>query len=680
MNKVHAFIRPLSSVALSFIIIVVAAAPAWGQTRAFMARQGVDPSTVPAAGATTINATAGEQLTVIVWFQDAAGLDELNSYVLVVPWDATGGGSGSVAYVDIDPGMLGGNTVLVDKTHPEWVFSEEPGASDQFVAYTEVSGVEFGAFYSYLPGSGVEVGPGSNVPNPGGPNYVMQFDLQVSADACGTFDLPFGAASGFFNVSVMPYGGAGAVTFQAAQVVLGPCKGCDNSEDCNDGNPCTDDLCQDQSCMTQPNVLPCDDGDSCTTDDFCAASQCMAGTPIDCDDSNDCTIDSCAAGSGCQHDSVFGQPCKFDVDCQVAGSSRATCEGGFCVCGACGTGSDCADLNEDGIRDDACAWYGCTGEACVTVPKTTQADIGGFNGACPIDTACDGNDRFHALNCFSDSSTQGTPPYPCEPASPFALNVDAGGPATCQLDGVCDGNDAFHALNCFENDWFDGSIGYQCGCGAPQPVHESEAPPRSQQAGLILRAPAAVRPGTMVDVDVFLADDVAALRGYQLHLGTSGGKGGRLELVDIAIREPSAFSTPNAGAGLKPMRAGSRPKRAGLKPAPTNLAGAWSAFNTSTQQMLAGLDNPEGVPAAAGAYLATFTYRVPENAAGTFTIEVLYSDGGGPTAQVGTRAVPQDRTFLFGRYGGLIDVTEAAPVSVTVTPASRSRTARAARP
>jgi hypothetical protein len=42
--------------------------------------------------------------------------------------------------------------------------------------------------------------------------------------------------------------------------------------------------------------------------------------------------------------------------------------------------------------------------------------------------------------------------------------------------------------------------------------------------------------------------------------------------------------------------------------------------------------------------------------------------------------VPQERTFLFGRYGGLIDVTEAAPVSVTVTPASRSRTARAARP
>jgi hypothetical protein len=336
--------------------------------------------------------------------------------------------------------------------------------------------------------------------------------------------------------------------------------------------------------------------------------------------------------------------------------------------------ADCADVDADGIRDEACAWHDCVSASCVTTAKTTPADVGDLSGACPPDGACDAGDRFHALNCFADQNTLGAPPYGCEYDPPVAFNVDAGGPGACALDGVCDGSDAFHALNCFSNVNFQGQPGYPCTCAGPAPDAGGTAVARREKAGLLLRGLADARPGELIDVDVFLANEVEALRGYQLHLGTSGGKSGRLELVDIAIREPSAFSTPNARAGLKPMRAG-------LKPAPTSLAGAWSAFNTSTQQMLAGLDNPEGVPAAAGAYLATFTYRVPENAAGTFTIEVLYSDGaGGPTAQVATRAVPQERTFLFGRYGGLIDLTEAAPVSVKVTPASRSRTARAARP
>jgi hypothetical protein len=244
----------------------------------------------------------------------------------------------------------------------------------------------------------------------------------------------------------------------------------------------------------------------------------------------------------------------------------------------------------------------------------------------------------------------------------LAFNADAGGPASCILDGVCDGNDVFHALNCFSNVDFQGRSSYPCACfsAGPEPASPVAPPAASQHAALLLRSIPEVWPGALIDVDVFLASDVEALRGYQLHLDASGGKGGRLELVDISIREPSALSTPNAGAGLKP--------------APTNSAGAWSAFNTSTNQMLAGLDEPEGIPAAAGAYLATFTYRVAENAAGTFTIEVLHNnDAGDRTPGAPPRAIPQERTFLFGRYGGLIDLTNAPPVSVTVTPARRNR-------
>jgi hypothetical protein len=284
---------------------------------------------------------------------------------------------------------------------------------------------------------------------------------------------------------------------------------------------------------------------------------------------------------------------------------------------------NCGDQDDNGIRDDACAWYECNAGVCGTVNKTTQADIGGANGACPTDTACDGNDRFHALNCFQNKNTLGVPPYPCEASTPLALNVDAGGPSTCVLDGVCDGNDAFHALNCFENDWFDGTPNYQCDCG-PQPTPPSGPLARAGQAQLTLRAPDKAQPGDVVSVDVHLGSAVDALRGYQLHLGTAGGDSGELELVDISVntkRRDYAF----AGA-----------------------PGTWNAFNVSSGQMVVGMDAPLGVPARAGSYLATFTYRVPKNAEGAFIFEVRYD---------GNSVIPQDRTFLFGPHAGLMNVT-----------------------
>jgi hypothetical protein len=72
------------------------------------------------------------------------------------------------------------------------------------------------------------------------------------------------------------------------------------------------------------------------------------------------------------------------------------------------------------------------------------------------------------------------------------------------------------------------------------------------------------------------------------------------------------------------------------------------------------MDAPAGVPVEDGAYLATFTYRAPADAAGTFSVDVLY-DGG--------TALPQDRTFLFGEYAGLIDVISTHSARITVLPA-----------
>ncbi len=68
----------------------------------------------------------------------------------------------------------------------------------------------------------------------------------------------------------------------------------------DDGNPCTDDVCDPLSgTCGLANTDPCDDGDLCTTDDICAAGTCTSGGPVVCaDDFNPCTDDICDPDSG----------------------------------------------------------------------------------------------------------------------------------------------------------------------------------------------------------------------------------------------------------------------------------------------------------------------------------------------------------------------------------------------
>lgn len=62
------------------------------------------------------------------------------------------------------------------------------------------------------------------------------------------------------------------------------CFECVLPEDCDDGNPCTDDSCVENACVYENNTDPCDDGDPCTMDDVCSEGSCLAGTPLDADE------------------------------------------------------------------------------------------------------------------------------------------------------------------------------------------------------------------------------------------------------------------------------------------------------------------------------------------------------------------------------------------------------------
>lgn len=282
----------------------------------------------------------------------------------------------------------------------------------------------------------------------------------------------------------------------------------------------------------------------------------------------------------------------------------------------CNVRADCCDVDNNNIRDDNCVWCECAnppGGTCNFI-DIIYADVGGSFGSCPPDGFCNLFDRNHTLTCFAGTN-------PCNP-----LNIDIGGPfGSCPPDGFCNLFDANHTLTCF-----NGSN--PCSC-PPGPAPQASAPAAGStpagHTGLRLVADArSVRPGDTFSVRVFTDAALKDLQGYQLHLGASGGTAGTLELVDIQTE-------PHASAAF-------------------NAAASFNAFNVTTAQMLHGLENG-GVRTPAKAYLATYTYRVPRGAAGTFVIDVLHDEAGG------------DQTYLVANFRERIEITGTTPAIIEVT-------------
>lgn len=81
---------------------------------------------------------------------------------------------------------------------------------------------------------------------------------------------------------------------------------CETDADCDDGNECTDEVCNTDTntCVRTNNTGACEDGDDCTENDVCAEGDC-AGTAI---------ADCCAADADCAE----GETC-VDGNCIAAG-------------------------------------------------------------------------------------------------------------------------------------------------------------------------------------------------------------------------------------------------------------------------------------------------------------------------------------------------------------------------
>ncbi len=285
---------------------------------------------------------------------------------------------------------------------------------------------------------------------------------------------------------------------------------------------------------------------------------------------------------------------------------------------------NCCDTDVNGTTDDVCIWCEFASGSCGEVAKIVPADLGGAFGACGIDGFCNVHDRNHALSCFGGTGA-------CE-----SINVDAGGAfGACAPDGFCNVHDANHALTCFAGT-------NTCVCG-PSPEQPAEPHVVGSAPLRVAADVSSVLPGDLVTVRVMLDTEAdsrqlsavsramrvePALQSYQLHLDVSGGRRGRLDLIDIAIEDRGDFVFDGS-------------------------TGAFDAYNVNNGQMLAGLDTGS-VRTVAPAYLATFTYRASPDAAGTFVVDVLYDEARG------------DQTFLVSSFNGRIDVKTTAPAVIAI--------------
>ena len=195
---------------------------------------------------------------------------------------------------------------------------------------------------------------------------------------------------------------------------------------CSDGNACTTDACAKATgCyITNANGIPCSDGSACTTADTCSGGTCI-GTPLNCDDGNVCTSDSCDNVTGCAHGNV-NAACNDNSVCTT---------GDFCAGGSCtGNAISCDDGNPCSV--DTCDPVG--GCAHTTSPNGTicGTNLQCFLGACgPVPsyvltiTKTQSCPTTHPLITLADGSRVCAPDYPAwgiRQPSPNKYLIDGG--------------------------------------------------------------------------------------------------------------------------------------------------------------------------------------------------------------------------------------------------------------
>ena len=181
---------------------------------------------------------------------------------------------------------------------------------------------------------------------------------------------------------------------------------CDGKTDegyCDDGNPCTNDICDPSrldvpgsgsACVSTPASIPCEDGNLCTIGDTCIDAKCVTGKAKSCEDGLFCTKNACDLPTGGCTLTLLDGPCDDESVC----TKDDACKDGLCKAGST---DDCDDNNP------------CTDDTCDPAKGCLNAHN---DGACEDGDKCTQGDKCVAGTC------KAAPTVDCDDANPCTDN------------------------------------------------------------------------------------------------------------------------------------------------------------------------------------------------------------------------------------------------------------------
>jgi len=237
------------------------------------------------------------EVTDVEVYLDAA--DDLGGYQLAL--EVTGGDTGTLDLED----------QFIDTARSDYAFY-----SISSIEAVDANGGRLGAVS--MSGSGIGVTS---------PVYLGTFRFRASSDAVGVFTVGFQAIDENFLMDGDARQIDGVIT---NETYVGSEVECTVDAHCDDANPCTDDTCDNGTCLNTNN-----DANGCT-------------------DGNDCTADACVAGVCTSTNEPVNTPCDDGLFC----TKTDKCDGaGVCV----GTGHPCT-----GLTPYCCEYTGtCTALPCI---------------------------------------------------------------------------------------------------------------------------------------------------------------------------------------------------------------------------------------------------------------------------------------------------------------------------
>jgi Dictyostelium (slime mold) repeat len=235
----------------------------------------------------------------------------------------------------------------------------------------------------------------------------------------------------------------------------------------DEGNVCTNDICDGAGACTHPNnTASCTDNSVCTTTDQCSGGICVPGPDLDCDDGLQCTLDTCDDINGCQHNSTAlnGTSCDDGDTC----TDNDTCSSGVCsgtqLPQNCDDGNPCTldscnpqggCLNDPAGRDgfvcddtNTCTNQDvCANGICRGTLAEADTDLDGFCDRVENDAGCNPNDAAEIppqSNAFSGRPGRGLGEVLLTYNAPNTfymqrLTEPSCGPGVCGAIGFCTG-------------------------------------------------------------------------------------------------------------------------------------------------------------------------------------------------------------------------------------------------